>query len=112
MEISSKPKKRMRSKIGTLAAVIATGFVICSFAGGSAHAADRGGQDARRGGGDARHSDERGRDDRGRDGRGHSVYAQPDNYYSPPANYYAAPEPYYYDAPQPPPEGINLFFGL
>jgi hypothetical protein len=107
MEISSKRKKRMRSKIGRITTVIAVGFVLCSFAPGSAHAADKGGHDTR-GGGGARHSDNRGGGD-----RGHAVYAQPGNYYAPPANYYAAPEPYYYDdAPQPPPEGINLFFGL
>ena len=103
MEIRSE--KRMRSKVGRMTTVIAVGFVLCSFAAGSGHAADKGGHDARSG---ARHSDNRGRGDRGR-----AVYAQPDNYYAPPANYYAAPEPYYYnDAPQPPPEGINLFFGL
>jgi hypothetical protein len=104
MEI--KLKKRMHSKISRLGTVIAVGFVLCGLVAGSARAADKGGHDAR-GGGDTRHSDSRGRDD-----RGHAVYAQPDPYYAPPANYYAAPEPYYYDAPQPPPEGINLFFGL
>ena len=109
MEISPKPKRQMRSGIGRVATVIAFGFVICSFAAGSAHAADRGGHDAH-GGGGAHHSDNRGRGD-----RGHAVYAHPDNYYySPPVNYYDTPEPYYYDddEPQPPPEGINLFFGL
>ena len=80
--------------------MVAVGFVLCSFAAGSGYAADKDGHDAR-GGGGARHSDNRDRGD-----RGHAVYAQPDNYY-------AAPEPYYYNGqPQPPPEGINLFFGL
>jgi hypothetical protein len=105
MKISPKPGKQLRYKIGRCATAIAFAFVIGGFAVGPARAADNRGHDAR--GGD-QHSDNR---DRGE--RGHAVYrSQPDNYYAPPPNYYVAPEPYYYDSPQPPPEGINLFFGL
>jgi len=103
MDISPKPKKQLRIKIGRIAVAIAFACVIGSVAAGTARADDRRGHDAH--GGD-RHSDNHDR------GRGPAVYAAPDNYYAPPSNYYAAPEPYYYGAPQPPPEGINLFFGL
>ena len=112
MEISPKPGKKLRSKIGRIATAIAFAFVICSVAVGPARAADDRGHDDR--GGD-RHPDNRDRGDRGPD-----VYSppQPDYYYAPAPNYYYAPEPDYYYAPEPqydpppPSEGINLFFGF
>ena len=111
MEISAKPRKELRSKIGRIATAIALAFVICSVAVGPARAEDRRGHDDTSGG-------ERHRDDRDRE-RGPDVYIapQPDYYYAPQPDYYTAPEPpdYYY-SPQrqynPPPEGVTLFFGF
>jgi hypothetical protein len=108
MEISPKPGKELRTKIGRIATAIGFAFVICSVAVGPARADDRRGHDDR----GARQHDNRDREDRGPD----VYYApQPDYYYAPPANYYNSPEPDYYYAPQPqynpPPPGIRLFFG-
>jgi hypothetical protein len=109
MEISPKPGRELRSKIGRIATAIAFAFVICSVAVGPAHADDRRGHDDR--GGDRHH------DNRDRGERGPNVYyaPQPDYYYAPPPNYYNSPEPDYYYAPRPeyypPPPGIRLFFG-
>jgi uncharacterized protein DUF3824 len=110
MEISPKPGRELRSKIGRIATAIAFAFVICSVAVGPARADDRRGHDDR--GGDRHH------DNRDRGERGPNVYyaPQPDYYYAPPPNYYNSPEPDYYYAPQPeyhpPPPGIRLFFGF
>jgi uncharacterized protein DUF3824 len=112
MEISAKPRKELRSKIGRITTAIAFAFVICSVAVGPARAEDRRGHDDNRGG-------DQHRDNRDRGERGPDVYIapQPDYYYAPQPDYYTAPEPpdYYY-APQrqynPPPEGVNLFFGF
>jgi hypothetical protein len=112
MEISSKPGKELRSKIGRIATAIAFAFVIGSVAVGPARADDHRGRDDR--GGDRHHNDS----DRGY--RGPDVYfaPQPDYYYAPQPDYYYAPEPDYYYAPQPeyypprPSEGHQLFFGF
>ena len=114
MEISPKPKKASRSKIGRIATAVAFALVIGSFGVGPARAADdhRGGDRGR--GGDQHH------DGGDRGGRGPNVYyaPQPDYYYAPQPDYYYAPEPYEYYPPQPeyypppPPEGVNLFFGF
>ena len=111
MQVSPKPKKELRFKIGAIATAVAFAFVIGSFGAGSARADGHRGDDRGRGG--DRHYDN---DNRGY--RGPSVvYAQPDYYYAPQPDYYDAPEPeqYYAPAPQydsPPPQGISLFFGL
>ena len=113
MEISPKPKKELRSKIGRIAAAVAFALVIGSFGVGPARADEHRGGD--RGRGREQHHDG------GDRGRGPTVYVapQPDYYYAPQPDYYVAPEPYEYYPPQPdyypprpPPEGINLFFGL
>jgi hypothetical protein len=112
MEISAKPRKELRFKIGRITTAIAFAFVICSVAVGPARADDRRGYDDNRGG-------DRHRDNRDRSERGPDVYIapQPDYYYAPQPDYYTAPEPpdYYY-SPQrqynPPPEGVTLFFGF
>ena len=110
MKISSKPGKELRSKIGMIATAFAFALVICSVAVGPAGADDHRGHDDR--GGD-HHPDNRNHGERSR-----NVYVapQPDYYYAPAPNYYSAPEPDYYYAPQrqynPPPQGINLFFGF
>jgi hypothetical protein len=112
MEISHKSGKELRSKIGTIATAIAFAFVICSVAVGTVRAADDHGHGDR--GGDQHHDN----GDRGRRGPAVRYVPQPDYYYAPPTpNYYYAPEPDYYYAPQPdydtpPPQGIQLFFGL
>jgi hypothetical protein len=112
MEISPKPGKELRSKIGRIATAIAFAFVICSVAVGPARSDDQRGHDDNRGG--DQHHDNRDRGERGPD-----VYyvPQPDYYYAPAPNYYTAPEPDYYYAPQrqynpPPSEGVHLFFGF
>jgi hypothetical protein len=106
MEISLKPGKELRYKIGRIATAIAFTFVIGSFALGTARADEHRGHDDR--GGD-QHPDNRDRGER----RPDVHYApQPDYYYAPPPNYYSAPEPDYYYEPQPPPEGVQLFFGF
>jgi hypothetical protein len=107
MEISPKPGKELRSKIGGIATAIAFAVVICSVAVEPARAADQRGHDR---GGDQHH------DNRDRGVRRPDVHyaPQPDYYYAPAPNYYYAPEPDYYYAPEPPPppEGIQLFFGF
>jgi hypothetical protein len=113
MEISTRPGKEVRSKIGRIAAAIAFALIICSVAAGPARADDHGRHDDRGRQGD--------RDDHDR-GRGPGVYyaPQPDYYYAPQPDYYYAPEPDYYYPPEPQPyydppppsEGITLFFGL
>ena len=113
MEISPKPKKASRSKIGRIATAVAFALVIGSFGVGPARA-----DDDHRGGDRGRGGDQH-RDDGDR-GRGPNVYyaPQPDYYYAPQPDYYYAPEPYEYYPPQPeyspppPPEGVNLFFGF
>ena len=113
MQVSPKPIKVSRSKIGRIATAVAFALVICSFGVGSAGAADHHGND--RGGGGGEHHDG------GDRGRGPNIYyaPQPDYYYAPAPDYYYAPEPYEYYPPQPdyysprpPPEGLSLFFGL
>ena len=141
MEISPKPKKASRSKIGRIATAVAFVLVICSFGVGSARAADhRGGGDgqAHGGGGDHRGGggergyrggggDHGGGGYRGGGGGGHWG----GGYYAPGPDIYVAPEPYVYvpapapcyapgyEGPEydpycspPPPPGISLFFGL
>jgi hypothetical protein len=111
MQVSPKPKKESRFKIGAIATAVAFALVIGSFGVGSARADDHRGGDRDRGGDQHRDNDRRGY-------RGPAVvYAQPDYYYAPQPDYYAAPEPDYYYAPapqydSPPPQGISLFFGL
>jgi len=113
MEISPKPKKASRSKIGRIATAVAFVLVIGSVSVGPARADDHRGDDRGRGG-DQHH------DDHDRGGRGPNVYyaPQPDYYYAPQPDYYYAPEPYEYYPPQPeyypppPPEGVTLFFGF
>jgi len=110
MQVSPKPKKASRSKIGGIATAIALALVIGSFAVGPACADDHHGNGNR---GDAQHH---GDSDRG----GHRPSAhyarQPYDYYAPPPNYYYAPEPDQYYAPTPvysaPPQGISLFLGF
>jgi hypothetical protein len=104
-------EKKLRSTGSTVTAVAFT-LVIGSFGVGSARADNHHGDDRGRGG-------DQHRDNHNRGHRGPAVvYApQPDYYYTPRPNYYAAPEPgYYYGSgpgyDTPPPEGINLFFGL
>jgi hypothetical protein len=112
MQVSPKSKKKLRSKIGSIATAVAFTLVIGSFGVGSARADNHRGDDRGRGGDQHRDNDNHGH-------RGPAVvYApRPDYYYTPRPNYYAAPEPdYYYGSgpgyDTPPPEGINLFFGL
>jgi hypothetical protein len=112
MQVSPKPKKELRFKIGAITTAVAFSLVIGSFGVGPARAADDHRGNNR---GAAQHHDN---DNRGgyRGGGGSYGPAVVDNYYAPQPDYYAAPEPYYYgDAPQydaPPPQGISLFFGL
>lgn len=110
MEISPKPEKELRSKIGRIAAAIALVLMICSVAVGPARADDH-----------DRHDDRGHHDDHDRGHRGPDVYVAPapDYYYAPQPDYYYAPEPDYYYPPEqpgyyppPPSDGINLFFGL
>lgn len=115
MEISPKPGKELRSRIGRIAAAIAFALMICGVAVGPLRADDHG-KDKHHG-------------DRDRWERGPNIYyaPQPDYYYVPPPDYYYAPEPdYYYPPapeyyapepqpeyyPPPPSEGIHLFFGF
>jgi len=113
MEISPKPKKELRSKIGRIATAVAFVLVIGSVSVGPARADEHRGGGERRGGGD----EHRGGGDHDR-GRNVYIAPQPDYYYAPQPDYYVAPEPYEYYPPQPdyypppPPEGILLFFGL
>lgn len=114
MQVSPKPQKQSRSKIGRIATAVAFVLVIGSVSVGPARADDHRGGDRGRGG-DEHH------DDHDRGGRGPNVYyyaPQPDYYYAPQPDYYYAPEPYEYYPPQPeyypppPPEGVTLFFGF
>ena len=106
-----KPKMELRYKIGRIAAAVGFALVVGSFAVGPARADnDHNGRDRDRGGDQHRDNDNRGY-------RGPVYASQPDyNYYAPQPNYYAAPDPYYYGPgpgyDTPPPQGINLFFGL
>jgi hypothetical protein len=111
MQVSSKPKTQLRSKIGRVATAVAFALVIGSFGVGPARAAD-----AHRGGGGNRAAGHGGGGDRGGYRGGGYAPTVMDNYYAPAPDYYVAPEPYYYgDGPEyvaPPPQGISLFFGL
>jgi hypothetical protein len=111
MQVSLKPRMELRARIGRIAAAVGFALVVGSFAVGPARADnDHNGRDRDRGGDQHRDNDNRGY-------RGPVYAAQPDyNYYAPQPNYYAAPDPYYYGPgpgyDTPPPQGINLFFGL
>ena len=106
-----KPKMELRYKIGRIAAAVGFALVLGSFAVGPASADnDHNGRDRDRGSNQHRDNDNRGY-------RGPVYASQPDyNYYAPQPNYYSAPDPYYYGPgpgyDTPPPQGINLFFGL
>jgi len=106
-----KPKMELRYKIGRIAAAVGFALVLGSFAVGPASADnDHNGHDRDRGSNQHRDNDNRGY-------RGQVYASQPDyNYYAPQPNYYSAPDPYYYGPgpgyETPPPQGINLFFGL
>jgi len=106
-----KSKMELRARIGRIAAAVGFALVVGSFAVGPASADnDHNGRDRDRGGDQHRDNDNRGY-------RGPVYASQPDyNYYAPQPNYYAAPDPYYYGPgpgyDTPPPQGINLFFGL
>jgi hypothetical protein len=106
-----KPKMELRYKIGRIAAAVGFALVLGSFAVGPASADnDHNGRDRDRGADQHRDNDNRGY-------RGQVYASQPDyNYYAPQPNYYSAPDPYYYGPgpgyDTPPPQGINLFFGL
>jgi hypothetical protein len=106
-----KPKMELRYKIGRIAAAVGFALVLGSFAVGPASADnDHNGRDRDRGSDQHRDNDNRGY-------RGQVYASQPDyNYYAPQPNYYSAPDPYYYGPgpgyETPPPQGINLFFGL
>jgi hypothetical protein len=111
MQVSLKPRMELRARIGRIAAAVGFALVVGSFAVGPARADnDHNGRDRDRGGDQHRDNDNRGY-------RGPVYASQPDyNYYAPQPNYYAAPDPYYYGPgpgyDTPPPQGINLFFGL
>jgi hypothetical protein len=111
MQVSLKPRMELRARIGRIAAAVGFALVVGSFAVGPARADnDHNGRDRDRGGDQHRDNDNRGY-------RGPVYASQPDyNYYEPQPNYYAAPDPYYYGPgpgyDTPPPQGINLFFGL
>jgi len=115
MQVSPKPIKVSRSKIGRIAMAVAFALVICNFGVGSAGAAEHGGGDGHGGG------------YHGGWGGGH--YGG--GYYAPGPDYWVAPEPYVYvpapgpcyapgyEGPEydpycnpPPPPGVSLFFGL
>ncbi len=106
-----KPKMELRYKIGRIAAAVGFALMLGSFAVGPASADnDHNGHDRDRGSNQHRDNDNRGY-------RGQVYASQPDyNYYAPQPNYYSAPDPYYYGPgpgyETPPPQGINLFFGL
>jgi hypothetical protein len=94
------------TRISKIAIAIGFSVALCGVVTGSAFADDHGG--GRR---PAAHGGDRGHARGGYRGPG------PANYYAPAPNYYVAPEPDYYSYPDyaepaPPPEGINLFFGL
>ena len=125
MQVSSKPKSQLRSKIGRIATAVAFAVVICSFGVGQAGAAD----DHHRGGGGGRGGGEhRGGGDRGHGGGYHGGWGGDHyggGYYAPGPDYWVAPEPYGYYGPAPcygpdynedwgppPPDGVSLFFGL
>ncbi len=111
MEAAFKTGKKVRSRIGRIAAAVGLALMICSVAAGPARADDH---DRGRG-----HDDRGHHDDHDRGWGGGTVYVAPGPYYAPDPDYYAAPEPYEYYPPEPqpdyypppPPEGINLFFG-
>jgi len=111
MQVSLKPRMELRARIGRIAAAVGFALVVGSFAVGPARADnDHNGRDRDRGGDQHRDNDNRGY-------RGPVYASQPDyNYYEPQPNYYTAPDPYYYGPgpgyDTPPPQGINLFFGL
>ncbi len=128
MEISPKPKKELRSKIGRIATAVAFALVIGSVSVGLARAAERGGGGNRGGGGQARGG---GGDHRGGGGYHGGGGHWGGGYYAPGPDIYVAPEPYVYvpalapcyapgyEGPEyepycspPPPPGISLFFGL
>jgi hypothetical protein len=113
MQVSLKPRMKLRYKIGRIATAVGFALVVGSFADGPASADNRNGGDRDRGGAQHRDNDNRGY--RGGD-RGQVYAAQPDyNYYAPEPNYYSAPDPYYYGTGpgyEAPPQGVNLFFGL
>ena len=92
MEISSKPKKELRSKVGGIATSIAFVLAIGVVSVGLARADDDN-YHGHRGHG-YRHNSYR-------------VYSRPNVYYAPQPDYYYAPQPEY----NPPPPGIRLFFG-
>jgi hypothetical protein len=113
MKMSPNRGVELRSGICRIATAIALAFVICSVAVGPARADDNRSHD------DRGNHDDRNHDDQDRGDRGRNVYVEPepDYYYAPQPDYYTAPEPdYYYYSPQrqynPPPQGINLFFGF
>jgi uncharacterized membrane protein len=128
MEISPKPKKASRFKIGRIATAVAFALVICSFGVGPARAAD----DHRGGGGNRGGGEHRGGGNDHRGGGGDRGYHGGEDgghwgggYYAPGPDYYVAPEPYGYYGPAPcygpdynedcgppPPSGITLFFGF
>jgi hypothetical protein len=126
MEISPKPKKELRSKIGRIVTAVAFALVIGSFGVGAARAADNrggGGGQAHGGGGQAHGGGDRGHGGGGYHGGGGGGHWG-GGYYAPGPDYYVAPEPYVYapapcygpyyesDCGPPPPSGISLFFGL
>ncbi|MFZ0657214.1 MAG: hypothetical protein WBE78_07315 [Candidatus Binataceae bacterium] len=95
------------TRISKIAIAIGFSVALCGAVAGSAFADDHGG--GRRPA--AAHGGDRGHARGGYSGPG------PAYYYAPAPNYYVAPEPDYYSYPDyaepaPPPEGINLFFGL
>ncbi|MGD0289330.1 MAG: hypothetical protein ABSC63_06705 [Candidatus Binataceae bacterium] len=112
MKISPNRGVELRSGICRIATAIAFAFLLCTVAAGPARADDHRGDNDRGDHGDQHH------DDHDRGDRGPDVYVEPepDYYYAPQPDYYTAPEPDYYYAPQrqynPPPQGVNLFFGF
>ena len=129
MQVSPKPIKVSRSKIGRIAIAVAFALVICSFGVGSAGAAEHhgGGGDGGGHGGGGDHRGGGGYHGDGGWGGGHWG----GGYYAPGPDYWVAPEPYVYvpapgpcyapgyEGPEydpycnpPPPPGVSLFFGL
>jgi hypothetical protein len=96
MQVSPKSKKKLLSKIGSIATAVAFTLVIGSFGVGSARADNHRGDDRGRGGDQHRDNDNHGH-------RGPAVVyvPRPDYYYTPRLNYYAPPEPDYYYGPGP-----------
>jgi hypothetical protein len=118
MKNSTTPKKDSRSmfaRFGKITAALAFGGMLCAFPMSSARAAYH------HGGGGRGHAVHGGYHGGGYHGGGHWG----GGYYAPGPDYYVAPEPYAYSGPgpcygpdgeydcgEPPPSGINLFFGL